>query len=86
MDLTEKNIEKLFAELQGKKISIRPSKMHLGSAQNFAGWEAAMKQAVYSAKKITGKKTGHLYEELAKAAGFNNYAAMRAAVQQLFKD
>jgi len=85
MDLTEKNIEKLFSELQGKKISILPSKMHLGSAQNFAEWEAVMKQAVYNAKKITGKKTGHLYEELAKAAGFNNYAAMRTAARQLFE-
>jgi len=43
--------------------------------------EATLKAAAYEMSKNTGMKRGHCYEKIAKSHGFNNYAAMRAAMK-----
>jgi hypothetical protein len=45
---------------------------------DFDTWKVNLMRQAFDMKKRTGMKLGQCYETIAKAAGFQTYAAMRA--------
>lgn len=52
---------------------------------DLAPWERALKDEAHRRKKQdTGVKLGHVYQAMAKQAGFNTYEALRASLAKLY--
>lgn len=56
------------------------------SDKDLPAWERQLKRDANRRKKETGQTLGHVYEAMAKEAGFKTYAAMRAALKAKHQD